>query len=228
MEKDEYHLIRGGISWYPHPSLKKYPLTCSHGSPLSPSFLNLELWFPSAAIVSPSTQFSPCHDKQPAKGLREPVTEDARAEDLYQLPWALLAVGAHLVQLFKPYPCIPGELSTDICQETTGEYQVLRTAWQACLLFLWHPESPAKILRHWESIQFGLFSVRLFPRPKWTKITVPGSVRLHCIQLNKHLLSCRKELCQPLKKKQRCIRCSPGTRGWESVIVEPTDISTNI
>lgn len=82
MGKDEYHLIQGGISWYPHPKLKKHPLTCSHSSPLSPSFaysqtVNLEPWFPLCSPSILSTQFSTCHDKQPAKGLREPVTEDA-------------------------------------------------------------------------------------------------------------------------------------------------------
>ena len=52
-----------------------------------------------------NTQVRICHDdKQPAKGLREPVTEDARAEANYELAWALLAVRGP----FGPWDSLPG------------------------------------------------------------------------------------------------------------------------
>lgn len=66
----------------PHPSLKKAPTEMQSQLP---SLLLSRLWQdskPTATVplVShsiPNTQFSTCHDKQLAKGLRETVTKDA-------------------------------------------------------------------------------------------------------------------------------------------------------
>ena len=46
----------------------------------------------SPTLVFQTSQFSPWHSEQPAKGLLEPATEDAGAEAPLSITWALLAV----------------------------------------------------------------------------------------------------------------------------------------